>query len=353
MESLVYKLVKPYEIHELKEERVLQEGWVAIEPTMGSICHADLRYFTGNRKPEALKKKLPMAILHEGIGIVKESKDANYKAGDRVVVVPNIPARLFGEEQNESDNYSLKGKFMGSGYDGVSQSLVVHPGECLVKIPDTLSDEFAVLAELNSVSVRAMRKVADRIKQPGTKVAVFGDGPVGYLTASYIRYGLGVSEENLFVFGADQQKLSQVRFAQTRDVRIFDFTTMENQFDVVVECTGAKFSESAINQGIDCIKREGDLVLMGVSEERVPINTRDVLEKGLTLYGSSRSTVDDFTTFVSLVNASQGYKEALEKILPEKIDVVENGNDFKNAMDKCASTPRWNKVIVQFKWQNT
>lgn len=45
------------------------------------------------------------------------------------------------------------------------------------------------------------------------------------------------------------------------------------------ECCGGKFSESAINQAIDLIDRQGQLVLMGVTEELVGINTRDVLEK--------------------------------------------------------------------------
>jgi hypothetical protein len=36
-----------------------------------------LRYYTGNRRPEALAKKLPMALFHEGIGIVEDSKHVN------------------------------------------------------------------------------------------------------------------------------------------------------------------------------------------------------------------------------------------------------------------------------------
>lgn len=42
------------------------------------------------------------------------------------------------------------------------------------------------------------------------------------------------------------------------------------------------------------IKPEGTISLLGVSENRVPINTRMVLEKGLRLFGSSRSGRGDF-----------------------------------------------------------
>lgn len=53
-------------------------------------------------------------------------------------------------------------------------------------------------------------------------------------------------------------------------------------------------SESAVNQAIELLNPGGCLILMGVTEERVPINTRDVLEKGITLFGSSRSSAEDY-----------------------------------------------------------
>jgi threonine dehydrogenase-like Zn-dependent dehydrogenase len=38
--------------------------------------------------PEALAKKLPMALFHEGIGIVEDSKHPDFQQGDKVVIVP-------------------------------------------------------------------------------------------------------------------------------------------------------------------------------------------------------------------------------------------------------------------------
>ncbi|MBU5582840.1 alcohol dehydrogenase catalytic domain-containing protein, partial [Enterococcus sp. S181_ASV_20] len=71
LESKVFSLVEPGVIEEVNKTRSLPENWVAVEPTYASICHADLRYFAGLRRPEALAKKLPMALLHEGIAVVK------------------------------------------------------------------------------------------------------------------------------------------------------------------------------------------------------------------------------------------------------------------------------------------
>ena len=49
-----------------------------------------------------------------------------------------------------------------------------------------------------------------------------------------------------------------------------------------------------INSIIKYIKPQGSVMLMGVSENKVAINTRDILEKGLTLIGCSRSGRKDF-----------------------------------------------------------
>ena len=46
-------------------------------------------------------------------------------------------------------------------------------------------------------------------------------------------------------------------------------------------------------------------MLMGVSENKVAINTRDVLERGLTLVGSSRSGKKDFEDAAAMLRDSK------------------------------------------------
>ncbi len=55
---------------------------------------------------------------------------------------------------------------------------------------------------------------------------------------------------------------------------------------------GGRGSQSAINQMM-ISSPEGSIALLGVSEFPVEVNTRLVLEKGLTLIGSSRSGSKD------------------------------------------------------------
>jgi ribitol-5-phosphate 2-dehydrogenase len=52
---------------------------------------------------------------------------------------------------------------------------------------------------------------------------------------------------------------------------------------------------------------------MGVTEELVPIDTRYILEKGITAHGSSRSSTRDFEAVVEGMKKPE-YRAALSKI---------------------------------------
>ncbi len=352
MKSKVYSLIEPYTLVDIEKERELQEDWVAVKPMLGSICHADLRYFTGNRRPEALKAKLPMALIHEGIGVVVDGNNTKLSKGDYVVVVPNIPARLIDLDggKDENDQYSSKGRFMGSGYDGLAQSLIVHPEECLVKIPEGLSFELATLSEVSSVGVAAIRGVEEYLNKENIKVALFGDGPVGFVASAFIKYHFGLREDQFTVFGADDQKLKHFDFTKTENVLSYDFDNPKDKYDVIIECTGGKFSEGAINQSIKIANSLGHIVLMGVTEGLVPINTRDILEKGLTIYGSSRSVTKDFKDFVTTLSKSNEYQKVLSRLLNEDNFTVSSPEDFYEIMNYTAKNPGWKRTIMAFDW---
>lgn len=353
VESTVFSLVEPGVIKEVTKTRALPEGWAAVEPTYASICHADLRYFAGLRRPEALAKKLPMALLHEGIGVVTDSQSEKFSVGDRVVVVPNIPGQILHPEIDQKPdvpvNYSKGNAFLGSGYDGMAQSRLVHPEECLVRIPEEIPNEIAVLAELSSVSHHAISHVEDKLKKADTRVALFGDGPVGYFTAVMLKYLYGVDAERFVVFGAADDKLANFDFARTENVLTYDFEHSTEKFDVLIECTGGKFSESALNQAIEIADSLADIIFMGVTEELVPIDTRDILEKGITAHGSSRSSTRDFEAVVEGMKKPE-YRAALSKILPEQIVEISAGEDFRKMMAKFVENPGWNKTVMHFNW---
>ena len=201
--SRTYRLLQPRILKEVYVERPLREREVVVEPTLASICQADLRYYNGQRRKEALAKKLPMALIHEGIGRVVESRSSRVQPGERVVIVPNLPGcESLGIDPEDicpacskgiGTNYCTRNLFLGSGTDGIAQNRLVLPEECAIPASDSIPDEILVLAELCSVSYHALSRV-DRIREED-RIVVFGDGPVGYLTAAMIHHVLGVDQE--------------------------------------------------------------------------------------------------------------------------------------------------------------
>lgn len=360
IDSTALRLIEPGVFREEVITHTVKENDVVVEPYLASVCHADLRYYTGNRRKEALEAKLPMALFHEGIGIVKESYHPNYKVGDRVVIVPSIPGYVLNDKPREEcckncqdgglPNYCLDGVFLASGFDGIGQSDLVIGGDSLVHIPEQLEDDVALLAELCSVSLFAINSIDGLTTSHSEKVAVFGDGPVGYLTAAALHFIYGVAKENLLVFGAVQEKVEQFdSFATTALVHDYDFKNTTG-VHTVFECTGGKFSSSAINQAIDLLDTEGKLVLMGVTEDLVPINTRDVLEKRIQLVGSSRSNVKEFEQLMEAMQ-NEDYQKVLRKLIPEEHTSIESVSDLTKAMDEAAAHKGWKKTYLSFNWK--
>lgn len=356
--SKAYRLISPGQFKEEDIEHELKEGEVAVCPSLVSICHADLRYYTGNRKKEDLINKLPMALFHEGIGSIVASRDQNLKIGEKVIIVPSIPyykLRQINKEdccgacrRGANDNYCEKGIFLGSGYDGIGQSCIVLPSENAIPIPTEVSDEIALLAELCSISLAGINRLhLEKIKQE--KIAVFGDGPVGYLTAAILSHIYEVPSENLLVFGADREKLVQFDFATQHHIENFNFSS-EKDITIAIECTGGNFSEDAINQAIDILAYESDLILLGVTEERIRINTRSILEKGITISGSSRSSSEDFKALMRILPNKQ-FQQTIAKLIPNEIKSIYDINDLKQVMENVATNKGWKKTYLRFIWE--
>ena len=102
--------------------------------------------------------------------------------------------------------------------------------------------------------------------------------------------------------------------------------------DHAFECCGGDGSTAAIDQIIDAIRPEGTVSLLGVSENAVPINTRMVLEKGLRLFGSSRSGRADFEATLAFYGE---HPEALDYLsrLVGQVHQVETVAEMTRAFD--------------------
>ena len=86
-------------------------------------------------------------------------------------------------------------------------------------------------------------------------------------------------------------------------------------------------------------------MLMGVSENKVAINTRLLLEKGFTMVGCSRSGRADFESAIALMQA-QRFRRRLSSIIYEDAP-VKNFDDMHRAFAADLNTPF--KTVFEWK----
>ncbi|MBQ8227737.1 MAG: zinc-binding dehydrogenase [Clostridia bacterium] len=315
MINAVYQLTAPRLLEVTYKEMSLDQNSVIIRPIKLSICKADQRYYQGTRSQSILKKKLPMALIHECVAQVVYDPTGTFKPGDKVVPIPNTPTQ---QDDVIAENYLYSSRFRASGFDGFLQDYVSCAPDRLVKLPDGVNTTVAAFSELISVSVHAISRYEKIAHSRREKIGIWGDGNLGFITAILLRYIC--PESDLFVLGASREKLSYFAFA--KETYHVDNIPEDFNVDHAFECVGGAGSRSAINQIIDYINPEGTISIMGVSENFVDINTRMILEKGLRMIGSSRSGRDDFVRTVELLAEYPELSHYFENIVGEEIPVA-------------------------------
>ena len=314
MLNTVYRLVAPGRFEVEFSDIVLCDDTAIVRPTHLSICHADQRYYQGLSPPEVMEKKLPMALIHEAIGEVVWDGSGKFSPGTRVVMVPNTPVE---KDDVIAENYLRSSRFRSSGYDGFMQDLVDMKTSRLLAVDENIDPIVAAFTELVSVSTHAVRRLFKLSHERRDHIGIWGDGNLGYLSALVVKHMF--PEIHLTVFGMSRSKLADFSFADET------FTVAEVPGDIVidhaVECVGGEGTRSAIDQIIDVIEPEGTISLLGVSENPVAINTRMILEKGLRLFGSSRSGVEDFKTTLKLYEQNPDLVGELSRIVGNVVNV--------------------------------
>ncbi len=292
MINCAYQLVHP-RVFSVKYSDIDISGEVIVKPRYMAICHADQRYYLGQRDANVLRKKLPMALIHECCGEVVYDKFQKFSVGQNVVMIPNVPGNV---RPGEYENYAKGSKFLSSGYDGFMQEFVAMPSNRLVSF-EKIPLPIAAICEFISVGVHSVSRFDQSAHQYRDILAVWGDGSLSYTVSCILKKTFKNSK--IIVIGKNRSKLSYFSFAD--ETYLTGNLPEDLRIDHAFECVGATGSFYAINEIIRHISPQGTAIMLGVSEDKIPINTRDVLEKGLTLIGCSRSGRVDFEDAVKIL----------------------------------------------------
>ena len=339
-----YKITEPKRF-EIFVEDIRNEN-VLVRPDYLAVCKADIRYYLGNRSLSILKRKFPMSLIHEATGVVVRDKSGELKSGQRVVLLPCRKSECDGskcevcdrDNPHLLDNYCPESKFCSSNYDGFSKELIDLDKEYMIPIPDEIGEE-AVFSELISVGCCALRRAGFTEGESVNSVTVWGDGIMGYIISLVAKYGFGC-EVN--IVGLSKEKLEKFDFANvyySNDIEALP------RMSVAIEAVGGNASGIAANQAIDKLYSGGKLILSGVANDNVPLNTRMVLEHGISIRGTTRSVRCDFEKAVELLTIPEFRKHI--KTLLLSVREVNNIRDYYAVFEEESKSTALGKNIMK------
>lgn len=272
------------ELREVKRPAIGAQE-VLIKVAAAGVCGTDLGIYRD--RPGQLYYP-PVVLGHEFSGTIEETgtEVGDWKPGDRVVAEPQ--SRACG-----SCYYCRQGRIgmcphkrsPGWGTDGGMAEYVLMPARLLHRIPEGLDFDTAALAEPLAVNVHAMTE--NTSMEPGDVVVVMGAGPIGVLAALLaMECGAravllaGASRDERFRLPAARALgIPMVANAERDDiVRIASELSEGIGVDMVVDACGA---ESAINLGVDMLRKGGKLVATGIASGPVRFNWNSAVVKNV------------------------------------------------------------------------
>lgn len=318
--------LKEVEMPKPKDDEVL------IRVRAVGICGTDVSIFKGNKDVVT-----PIIPGHEFSGDIVEvgNKVKRFKVGDRVTaaIVISCGNCYYCKKGLETlcDNIVETGIHV----NGAFAEYVTVNEKVLYKLPDSMTYEQGASIDPIASAYHSIKKVS--IGSEDT-VVVFGPGPIGmYIlqiakvegAKKVICVGLKRNEKRLDLarqLGAD--------YIFNFDETLEDIKNINNDemADVVFVATGAP---QAFNAALNCVRKHGKVILVGMFHELVTANIVDIVRREIQVKGSMCYSGIDFKECIDLVESKRIKVEPLitHTFRLEEIDralkLIDRGNTMK------------------------
>jgi 2-desacetyl-2-hydroxyethyl bacteriochlorophyllide A dehydrogenase len=300
--AVMHETNKPLEIEEVPVPELGYDD-VLVETKACGICGTDLHIIEGT----GYKPKLPHILGHEPAGVVSKLGPGvtKFKVGDRVV--PNIfftcGECFFCRTNRETLCTNFKGA-LGVGINGGYAQYFRAPSKSLFILPSKIGfKEGSVIADAVVTSVHAVRRRA-QVKADDV-VVVIGVGGVGQSVIQISKhagarvYAVARRPQRVEVgsrFGADD-----VINSSTQDVgKTVNDLTGGNGADIVIDNVGSK---ETLIQALAAVHRGGRIVMVGETEDTIPLSTFKLCVNELDILGSRSGGRQDTLEAIELVES--------------------------------------------------
>lgn len=249
-------------------EPVRRPGEALVRMRLAGVCDTDIQLCRGYLQYEGV-------LGHELVGEVLESDDPSWK-GARVVADINAGCGACAACAAGNSHHCARRTVLGIvGRDGAFAERLVVPDRCLVRVPDSVSDDQAVFAE----PLAAALHVDDDLPRTSEPVVVLGDGKLGQLIA----HALLASGRSVTVVGHHEEKLARVRALGATGVLESEIGDETSGAPAVVEATG---SSSGIALALRLVRPQGTVVLKTTVAGPTSVDLSPIVIHELRVVGS-------------------------------------------------------------------
>jgi uncharacterized zinc-type alcohol dehydrogenase-like protein len=271
------------------ERREVGPTDVLIEIAYCGVCHSDLHQAREDWGPALF----PMVPGHEIVGHVSAvgAKVEKYKVGDRVGVGCMVDSCrtceqcAAGEEQFCESGASMT--YNGFEQDrrtmtfgGYSQRITVDQA-FVVRVPEALPlDRAAPLLCAGITTYSPLKRFGCG---PGRKVAVMGLGGLGHVG---VRIARAMGAEVTVISTSERKRADAAELGAHDFLVSSDAKAMKaaaGRFDLILDTVSAPHD---LNAGLNLLRTDGTLVLVGVPEEALPVQPFAIIGRRRRLAGS-------------------------------------------------------------------
>jgi threonine dehydrogenase-like Zn-dependent dehydrogenase len=244
------------------------KGEALIRVQLAGVCNTDIELVKGYMNFTGI-------IGHEFVGIVEECDDDSLK-GKRVVGEINAGCGRCELCIGGDPRHCATRKVLGiSGLNGAFAQYISLPERNLTLIPDSISDEDAVIVEPLAAAMQILAQV--KIKKED-KVLIIGDGKLGIL----ISLVLNTTRAKIYLAGHHTER-NRKMMPDIVHLNLESNSENEASFDVIVEASG---SLDGLKDAIKYIKPLGTIVLKSTFHRDAVLNTSLIVVNEIKIIGS-------------------------------------------------------------------
>jgi L-iditol 2-dehydrogenase len=291
MKALLLTDYRRFEIVDLPRPELAADE-VLVRVAACGICGSDVHGFDGSSG----RRIPPLVMGHEAAGVI-EAVGANvnsYAIGERVTFDSTVYCGQCDYcrqgRVNLCDNRQVLGVSCGDYRRyGAFAEFVAVPERILYRLPEELSLDHAALIEAASIAVHAVSQAPPR---PGDEVVVVGAGMIGLLIVQVLRHrGCG----RIVAVDVDDSRLQLAKTMGATDA--INASTADATAAILAMTDGrgvaasweAVGASATVQTAIKCVRKGGDVTLVGNVSPAVEIPLQTVVTRELALHGSCAS----------------------------------------------------------------